>query len=268
MAHETEHTTHHPSFNQYVLIAIILFAITIVEFLLIWDKAVIVDYLGPSKIPLLVFLSAIKFAIVIMFYMHLKFDNRLLGSIFIAGLVLAFIVGIAVISTFVGFEGEQRSFAAQNAVPYVEHEEAEETTAPGEKETTETTETKAPPAATGPVAIAVSAKGDELTFDTDSITVDSGANITITFTNPSTFNQHNLVIVQAGTKDAVATDGITQADNDFVPPGDPRVIANTNLLAAGASGEVTFTAPAAGAYQFVCTFPGHNFTMFGDFTIN
>jgi hypothetical protein len=29
-----------------------------------------------------------------------------------------------------------------------------------------------------------------------------------------------------------------------------------------------FTAPAAGTYQFVCTFPGHNFTMFGDFIVN
>ncbi|MQG65022.1 MAG: azurin, partial [SAR202 cluster bacterium] len=40
------------------------------------------------------------------------------------------------------------------------------------------------------------------------------------------------------------------------------------LLDPGASGEVTFTAPASGTYQFVCTFPGHNFTMFGDFIVN
>ncbi|MQG10722.1 MAG: hypothetical protein FI716_04395, partial [SAR202 cluster bacterium] len=157
MAHETEHTSHHPSFNQYVLIAIILFAITIVEFLLIWDRANIVDHLGPSKIPLLVFLSAIKFAIVIMFYMHLKFDNRLLGSIFVAGLVLAFIVGIAIISIFMGFEGDQRSFAAQNAVPYVEHEAEEESTT--SSETTESTEAETPPVAAGPVTFQISAKG-------------------------------------------------------------------------------------------------------------
>ncbi len=270
MAHETEDTTHHPSFNQYVLIAIILFAITIVEFLLIWDRAGIVDHLGPSKIPLLVLLSAIKFAIVIMFYMHLKFDNRLLGSVFVAGLALAFLVGIAVISTFVGFEGEQRFYAAQNAVPYVEHEAEEESTTSSETatETTETTETETPPVAAGPVTFEISAKGEELAFDTASITADSGAEVTITFTNPASFNQHNLVIVAAGDKDAVASDGIPAgADNDYVQPGDSRVIANTKLLAAGKNGEVTFTAPAAGAYQFVCTFPGHNFTMFGDFTV-
>jgi azurin len=267
MAHETEHTSHHPSFNQYVLIAIILFAITIVEFLLIWDRANIVDHLGPSKIPLLVFLSAIKFAIVIMFYMHLKFDNRLLGSIFVAGLVLAFIVGIAIISIFVGFEGNQRSFAAQNAVPYVEHEAEEASTT--SSETTESTETETPPVAAGPVTFQISAKGEELAFDLNSITADSGAEVTITFNNPASFNQHNLVIVAAGDKDLVAADGIPAgADNDYVDPGDARVIANTKLLAAGASDEITFTAPASGAYRFVCTFPGHNFTMFGDFTVN
>ena len=264
MAHETEHTSHHPSFSQYVLIAIILFAITMVEFLLIWDKAGIVDSLGPSKIPVLVLLSAIKFAIVIMFYMHLKFDNRLLGSIFIAGLLLAFLVGIAVISTFVGFEGEQRLYAEQNAVPYVEHEAAVETTTPATGETTET-----PPVAAGPVSLAVGAKGNELAFDTASITANSGDEVTITFTNSSANFQHSLVIVQAGTKDAVATDGTTAGPaNNWGKPGDDRVIANTALLDPGTSGEVTFTAPAPGAYQFVCTFPGHNFTMFGDFTVN
>ena len=248
MAHETEQTSHHPSFNQYVLIAIILFAITIVEFLLIWDRAGIVDSLGPSKIPLLVFLSAIKFAIVIMFYMHLKFDNRLLGSIFVAGLVLAFLVGIAVIGTFVGFEGEQRQYATINAVPYEEHEAEEHV---------ETTTTAAPPVAAGPVAIAIGAVGETLAFNNTSITADSGSEVTITFENPSANNQHNLVIVEEGTKDAVASDGTAAGPaNNWVKPGDDRVIANTELLNPGTSGEVTFTAPAPGTYQFVCTFPG------------
>jgi len=43
MAHETQQDIHHPSTKQYVLIAIILFAITIVEFLLIWDRVGIQD---------------------------------------------------------------------------------------------------------------------------------------------------------------------------------------------------------------------------------
>jgi azurin len=264
MAHETEHTTHHPSTSQYVLIAVILFAITIVEFLLIWDRVPIEEHLGASKIPLLVGLSAVKFAIVIMFYMHLKFDNRLLGSVFVSGLILSFLVGIALIGLFVGFGGGQRDYAKARAVPYVEHHEgseaAEETTTPGAGETTESA---------GPVAITIGAVGETLGFNIDQITAASGSEVTITFDNPSSNNQHNLVIVENGTKDAVAADGTPAGPaNDWVAPGDARVIANTKLLNPGTSGEVTFTAPARGTYQFVCTYPGHNFTMFGDFVVN
>jgi len=261
MAHEIEHTSNHPSTSQYVLIAIILFAITIVEFLLIWDGVPIEEHLGASKIPLLVALSAVKFAIVIMYYMHLKFDNRLLGTVFISGLILSFLVAIALISLFVGFGGGPRTYAEARAVPYIEHHEgseaAEETTTPVGGE----------PA--GPVAISIGAEGETLAFDTNEITAASGSEVTITFDNPSANNQHNLVIVEDGTKDAVAADGTPAGPaNDWVAPGDARVIANTKLLNPGTSGDVTFTAPAPGTYQFVCTFPGHNFTMFGDFVVN
>ena len=78
MAHQTEHTGNHPTFKQYVLIAIVLFAITIVEFLLIWARTRIDDNLGSTKLTLLVGLSAIKFDVVIVFSVHLSLDNRLL----------------------------------------------------------------------------------------------------------------------------------------------------------------------------------------------
>ena len=266
MAHETEQDIHHPSFKQYLLIAIILFAITIVEFLLIWDRVGIQDDLGATKIPLLVGLSVIKFYIVIMFYMHLRFDDKIFTRIFIGGLALAFMVGLALLGLFTAVNGDQRSYALDRAIPYVEHaesEKAEETTTPATGGTTE------PAVPSGPLALTVGVVGDSLAFDIDNISADSGVEVTITFKNPSTVNTHNLVIVEAGTKDAVATDGTAAGPtNNWVPPGDSRVIANTVLIGPGDSGEVTFTAPAPGTYQFVCTFPGHNYTMFGDFVVN
>ncbi len=265
MAHETQQDIHHPSTKQYVLIAIILFAITIVEFLLIWDRVGIQDDLGSAKIPLLVGLSVVKFYIVIMFYMHLRFDDKIFTRIFIAGLALAFLVGVALLGLFTGLNGDQRSYALDRAIPYVEHaetEKAEETTTPAAGGTTET-------AAPGPITLTISAVGDSLAFDTSDITASPGDEVTITFINPSTANTHNMVIVEDGTKDAVATDGtVAGQDNNWVKPGDSRVIANSVLIGPGDSGEVTFTAPASGTYQFVCTFPGHNFTMFGDFVVN
>jgi len=173
--------------------------------------------------------------------MHLKFDHRLFGTVFVSGLILSFLVGGALLALFLSFNGDPREYALAHAVPYEGHEAAEEHAAevvtPGTS--AETT------VASGPVEIAVGAVGETLTFDTASITAKSGSEVTITFENPSANNQHNLVIVQDGTKDAVAADGTAAGPtNDWVAPGDARVIASTPLLASGASGEVIFTAPA------------------------
>ena len=51
-SHEQHQESHHPSFMQYVVVAVILFAVTIVEFLLIWDRVGVSDDLGASKIPI------------------------------------------------------------------------------------------------------------------------------------------------------------------------------------------------------------------------
>lgn len=111
--HETEHSGgHHPTFMQYVFIAVLLFAITIVEFVIIMDfpgprEKVIGDALGePSTTILLFLLSGIKFAIVILFYMHLKFDNKFFFWVFIAGMALAVAVGLALIGLFTAIRPE------------------------------------------------------------------------------------------------------------------------------------------------------------------
>ena len=111
-SHETEHGGGgHPSLMQYIVIAILLFAITIVEFVIIMDfpgprEKVIGDALGePSTTILLFLLSGIKFAIVILFYMHLKFDNKFFFWTFVAGMTLAVMVGLALIGLFTAIKG-------------------------------------------------------------------------------------------------------------------------------------------------------------------
>ena len=149
-----EQDSHHPTFRrQYVVIAVILFAITIIEFLLIYPQAQIVDHLGASKIPLLVGLSALKFAIVIMFYMHLKFDNRLFGGIFLSGLGLGFAVVVAVLVLFFALQGNPRSYAEARAVPYEGHHEEEPevvVVAPTPDTGSSSVETTADPSGTAP----------------------------------------------------------------------------------------------------------------------
>ena len=124
-----------------------------------------------------------------------------------------------------------------------------------------------PSDAGGPLTISV--VGDTLQYDRQSLTVNAGSEVTLSFTNVATVQQHNWVLVKAGTKDEVALAGaLIGIAGGYLPEGDDRVLANSNLLGAGESEEITFAAPAAGTYQFVCTFPGHNATMVGDFIVN
>lgn len=45
--------------------------------------------LGAVEAPFLLILSAAKFVLVVMFFMHLKFDSKIFTGVFAAGLVLA-----------------------------------------------------------------------------------------------------------------------------------------------------------------------------------
>ena len=124
------------------------------------------------------------------------------------------------------------------------------------------------PAGTSEVNLEISAEGDALEFDTSSFTVGAGSRVTLTYDNASTLFQHNWVLVQDGAKDDVAQRGTTYPNDGWLQPDDPEVIANTELIDPGMVGSVTFTAPPSGTYQFVCTFPGHNVTMFGSFEVS
>lgn len=91
-AHAEDHD--HPSDNRYIVIALILGVITAAE--------VVASYidLGPVFIPLLLFMMAVKFFIVVSFFMHLRFDNRVFTWLFYTGLILAVFVYVAALATF------------------------------------------------------------------------------------------------------------------------------------------------------------------------
>ena len=61
-----------------------------------------IDALRPILIPVFLILSAVKFVIVAMFYMHLKFDSRLFTGAFIFGLLIAASITIALMALMHG----------------------------------------------------------------------------------------------------------------------------------------------------------------------
>src|SRR5438876_12265241 len=88
---EQHHEGAHPSAFAYVVIAVILAVITSIEVAVYYIHA-----LRPVLAPILLALSAIKFATVAAFYMHLKFDGKLFSYIFGGGLTLAATLVIAI----------------------------------------------------------------------------------------------------------------------------------------------------------------------------
>ena len=87
--------TGHPTPLTYFRIAMILVLITAFEVGVFY-----VEELGKGIIPVLVVLSSAKFALVAMFYMHLRYDSRLFSAFFAGGLLLALSVGIALLGLF------------------------------------------------------------------------------------------------------------------------------------------------------------------------
>jgi len=83
----------HATIGTYVKVAIILTVVTALEFSVIYIRA-----LTPILVPLLLVLSLGKFALVILFFMHLRYDTRALSALFVGPLVLATGIVIALMT--------------------------------------------------------------------------------------------------------------------------------------------------------------------------
>jgi cytochrome c oxidase subunit 4 len=77
----------HASTDFYLLVAAILTIITLVEVGVFYVPA-----FKPVLVPVLLVLSGLKFTMVVMFYMHLKFDHKLFTGVFLLPLFLAVVV--------------------------------------------------------------------------------------------------------------------------------------------------------------------------------
>ncbi|MEY3494573.1 MAG: hypothetical protein RL413_1991 [Actinomycetota bacterium] len=86
--------SHGASDKQYVIIALILAALTAIEV-----STYYIDF-GPLFMPTLFVLMIVKFVIVVSYFMHLKFDNKLFSYLFYSGLILAILVYAGALATF------------------------------------------------------------------------------------------------------------------------------------------------------------------------
>jgi len=85
----------HPGAKEYLAIAVVLTVITAVEVAIFY-----IPQMHPVLVPSLLTLSALKFTMVAMFYMHLKFDHRLFSWLFVVPMALAAFVILALMKLF------------------------------------------------------------------------------------------------------------------------------------------------------------------------
>jgi cytochrome c oxidase subunit 4 len=87
----------HPTWREYKWVALILTLITVAE---VWAYYVPSFVASPAFVPILLIMSAAKFAIVVLFYMHLKYDHKLFKALFTGPLMIAMATLISLLFLF------------------------------------------------------------------------------------------------------------------------------------------------------------------------
>ena len=83
----------HASVATYVRVAVILTVVTALEVGVIYIR-----FLSPIIVPLLLVMATAKFVLVVMFFMHLRYDPRSLTSLFVGPLIIATLLALALIA--------------------------------------------------------------------------------------------------------------------------------------------------------------------------
>ena len=153
--------------------------------------------------------------------------------------------------------------------------EEKKTSAPAAKPAAKPAPKAAAPAVEIPAdAVKVVIEGnDAMQFNLKEVKVPAGSTVALTLNHTGKIAKaamgHNIVILAAGTDvNKFAAAAMTAKNEDYVPSAQKAsVIAATKLLGGGESDTVVFKAPAAGSYDFICSFPGHYAVMKGKFIV-
>ncbi|MEZ4875019.1 MAG: azurin [Flavobacteriaceae bacterium] len=114
---------------------------------------------------------------------------------------------------------------------------------------------------------------DMMQFDKNELKVKAGQEVTLNFRHIGKLDKkvmgHNFVLLQPGTDIQEFSMKASEAGEalDWIPEEGKEVLVHTKMLGGGESTSITFTAPAAGTYDFICSFPGHSAMMKGKFIV-
>jgi len=113
---------------------------------------------------------------------------------------------------------------------------------------------------------------DQMQYNLAEMKVKAGQTVRITLEHVGKMDKnvmgHNWVLLTQGTEVGAFGQAAVEAKaTDYVPEGSNQVIAHTKLIGGGESDTIEFVAPAAGTYDYICSFPGHYALMKGKFIV-
>jgi azurin len=120
------------------------------------------------------------------------------------------------------------------------------------------------------VELQIASVANTMAFDKTALSVPTGAEVHLVFKNASTMATlpHNWALVNPGTEASVAAAGLKYGDKaGYIDVFNHDMLVHTPLAKQGETSEVTFIAPAAGTYPYICTVPGHYMLMKGVLTV-
>jgi len=101
----------HPSDLEYIKVAIFLAVVTGAEVAMSY-----IDVATAVYIPVLLVMMTVKFGVVALWFMHLRFDSRLFRRLFVSGIVLAVLVYLAFLTAMQYFGDDTTSEGNRHAM--------------------------------------------------------------------------------------------------------------------------------------------------------
>lgn len=122
------------------------------------------------------------------------------------------------------------------------------------------------------IANVVITGNDFMKFNIKEIKVKAGQKVKLTLKHIGKLDKnvmgHNVVILKKDVDLAkFAAKAAAERDNGYIPKDSQDIIAYTKLIGGGETIVIEFSAPEAGTYEFLCSFPGHYAMMRGTFIV-
>jgi len=178
-----------------------------------------------GRVPLLLFLTVAKGLLVVLYYMHLKFDSRLYSIFFGAGVfafALPFFLSLVLLMNPPQLQSVREALGGETGGAHIARPTANPNAGP---------------------PITVNTEGGEFFFNPAAVSANSGQAVNIVLTNSGSV-EHTWVL---------ASKPKSEDPQPWVT-NDGKLVARAQ---PGGSGRGGFIAPAPGEWIFYCNIPGH-----------